>query len=199
MIRTITLVFALLLTAGAVHSQNLDGRLKKIAATKIITIAYRADAAPFSFMDDKKQVTGFSVDLCKRVANLIERQLNVQGLQVKWLPVTIQTRFDAIAKGQADMQALLAQSKIGVDIKTNDAAARKAELELRAQREVLDNEAIAAMEKRGLKMLPMTPELEKEWRGLAERAYPHVRGTMVPAETFDRVRAILDERRGGKP
>jgi len=104
MIRTITLAFALLLAAGAVHSQSLDGRLKKIAATKTVTIAYRADAIPFSFVDDKSQVVGFSIDLCKRVVNLIERQLNVQGLQVKWLPVTIQTRFDAIAKGQADME-----------------------------------------------------------------------------------------------
>ena len=104
MIRTITLAFALLLAAGAVHSQSLDGRLKKIAATKTVTIAYRADAIPFSFVDDKSQVAGFSIDLCKRVVNLIERQLNVQGLQVKWLPVTIQTRFDAIAKGQADME-----------------------------------------------------------------------------------------------
>ena len=104
MIRTITLAFALLLAAGAVHSQSLDGRLKKIAATKTVTIAYRADATPFSFTDDKNQVVGFSIDLCKRVVNLIERQLNVQGLQVKWLPVTIQTRFDAVAKGQADME-----------------------------------------------------------------------------------------------
>lgn len=104
MIRTITLAFALLLAAGAAHSQKLDGRLKQIAATKTVTIAHRADAIPFSFMDDKKQVVGFSIDLCKRVVNSIERQLNVQGLQVKWLPVTIQTRFDAVAKGQADME-----------------------------------------------------------------------------------------------
>ena len=104
MIRTTTLALALLFAAGAVHSQNLDGRLKKIAATKTVTIAYRADATPFSFTDDKNQVAGFSIDLCKRVVNLIERQLNVQGLQVKWLPVTIQTRFDAVAKGQADME-----------------------------------------------------------------------------------------------
>src|SRR5205814_5494499 len=33
------------------------------------------------------------------------------------------------AKGRADMQALLAQSKIGVEIKSNDADARKAEAE----------------------------------------------------------------------
>jgi len=110
-------------------------------------------------------------------------------LRVNWVPIvgaTVMRRQTFDAMTPAAREALLA-------------AARKAELELRAQREVLDNEAIAAMEKRGLKMLPMTPELEKEWRGLAERAYPHVRGTMVPAETFDRVRAILDERRGGKP
>jgi hypothetical protein len=33
------------------------------------------------------------------------------------------------AKGKADMQALLAQSKIGIEIKSNDAASRKAEAE----------------------------------------------------------------------
>jgi len=104
MIRTITLASALLLAAGAVHSQSLDGRLKKIAAAKTITIAYRTDATPFSFTDETKQLGGFSIDLCKRVVNSIERQLNVQSLQVQWLPVTAQTRFDAVAKGQADME-----------------------------------------------------------------------------------------------
>jgi len=104
MFRTTTLALALLLAAGSVHAQGLDGRLKTIAATKTITIAYRADASPFSFMDDGKQVGGFSIDLCKRVVNSIERQLNLQGLQVRWLPVTTQTRFDAVAKGQADME-----------------------------------------------------------------------------------------------
>ena len=104
MFRTTTLALALLLAAGSVHAQGLDGRLKTIAATKTITIAYRADATPFSFTDDKKQVGGFSIDLCKRVVNSIERQLNVANLQVRWLPVTAQTRFDAVAKGQADME-----------------------------------------------------------------------------------------------
>jgi len=104
MIRTTTLALFLLLAAGAVQSQGPEGRLKKIAATKTITIAYRADATPFSFTDDKKQIGGFSIDLCKRVVNSIERQLKMQGLQVKWHLVTTRTRFDAVAKGQADME-----------------------------------------------------------------------------------------------
>lgn len=104
MIRTSILALSLLLAAGPALSQGLDGRLKKIAATKTITIAYRADATPFSFTDETKQVGGFSIDLCKRVVNLIESQLKLQGLQVKWQQVTTQNRFDAVAKGQADME-----------------------------------------------------------------------------------------------
>ena len=104
MIRNITLVLAALFAAGAVHAQALDGRLKKIAATKTISIAYRADAVPFSFGDDKTPVDGFSIDLCKRVANSIERAHNIKGLQIKWVPVTVQSRFEAVAKGRADME-----------------------------------------------------------------------------------------------
>ena len=59
---------------------------------------------PFSFVDDKKQPIGFSIDLCKRVVNSIERQINVQPLKINWVPVTVQNRFDVVAKGQADME-----------------------------------------------------------------------------------------------
>ena len=105
MFRSVAFVLAALFAAGAVHAQAVDGRLKRILDSKTISIAYRADATPFSFEDDKKQATGFTVDLCKAVVKSIERQYKVQGgLAIKWVPVTIQTRFDAVAKGQADME-----------------------------------------------------------------------------------------------
>lgn len=104
MIRISMFALSLLLAAGSFQAHAADSRLKKIASTKTITIAYRADATPFSFTDETKQMGGFSIDLCKRVINLIESQIKVPGLQVKWLPVTTQNRFDAVAKGQADME-----------------------------------------------------------------------------------------------
>jgi glutamate/aspartate transport system substrate-binding protein len=104
MLRTTTLALALLLSAGAVHAQAPEGRLKKIADSKTINIAYRADAIPFSFTNEKKEVVGFTIDLCKRVVDSIGRQLNMQGLKINWVPVTVQTRFDAVIKGQADME-----------------------------------------------------------------------------------------------
>jgi len=85
-------------------AQGLDGHLKKIADTRTITIAHRTDAAPFSFIDAKNEVAGYSIDLCKAIVASIERQIGVAGIKVKYMPVTTQTRFDVVAKGQADME-----------------------------------------------------------------------------------------------
>jgi len=98
------LALALQFAAAPAGAQALDGRLKKIADAKTIAVAYRPDAIPFSYIDDSKQIAGFSIDVCKRVVNSIGRQINVPDLQIRWVPVTTQTRFDAVAKGQADME-----------------------------------------------------------------------------------------------
>jgi ABC-type amino acid transport substrate-binding protein len=101
---TATAVLSAAVLAQGAHAQALEGRLKRIAETSTIAIAYRADATPFSFVNDKKQPDGFAIDLCKRIANSIERQLNIIGLKINWVPVTVQTRFEAVAKGRADME-----------------------------------------------------------------------------------------------
>jgi glutamate/aspartate transport system substrate-binding protein len=105
MIRASMLVLSLLLAAGPAHSQSQPSRLKKIASAGVVTIAYRSDATPFSFVDETKVVGGFSIDLCKRVVALMGTQMKSKApLQIKWHPVTAQTRMEAVAKGQADME-----------------------------------------------------------------------------------------------
>jgi glutamate/aspartate transport system substrate-binding protein len=104
MLRVAVSAVLALFAVGVVHAQALDGRLKKIAQTKTIALGYRTDAMPFSFADDRKQVDGFSIDLCKRVVASIERDLKISNLRIKWVPVTSQSRFDAVAKGAADME-----------------------------------------------------------------------------------------------
>lgn len=109
-------------------------------------------------------------------------------LPVNWVPIvgaTIMRKpaFDALSPPVRDAVV---------------AAARKAGEQLRAHRAVQDDESIRAMQARGLTVLPFTPELEQAWRAVAEQAWPQVRGSMVPAETFDRVQAILAEYRSRK-
>ena len=106
MSRIQTLLAALLLAPALAFAQTppLDGRLKKIRDSKSISVAYRTDALPFSFEDADKQPTGYTVDLCKRVIGVIEKQIGVSPLQIKWVPVNVQNRFAAITGGQADME-----------------------------------------------------------------------------------------------
>jgi ABC-type amino acid transport substrate-binding protein len=84
-------------------SPPLEGRLKKIRDAQSIGVAYRADAMPFSF-EENKQPNGYTVDLCRRVIGALETQLGVKELKIRWVPVTVQNRFDVVAKGQADME-----------------------------------------------------------------------------------------------
>lgn len=57
------------------------------------------------------------------------------------------------------------------------------------------DEAVAAMQKRGLTVTPMTPAAEDAWRRMAEGFYPELRGSMVPADMFDEVVRLLAEYR----
>jgi glutamate/aspartate transport system substrate-binding protein len=91
--------------AAAAQAQvPADSRLKSIIAKKVIRIAYRADARPFSFVNDAKEPLGYTIDLCKQVTKSIERQFGAGEIKIEWVPVTVETRFAAVAGGKADIE-----------------------------------------------------------------------------------------------
>ncbi|MEZ5609462.1 MAG: TRAP transporter substrate-binding protein DctP [Rhodocyclaceae bacterium] len=77
-------------------------------------------------------------------------------------------------------------------------AAARAGTEMRNKARAEVDEAVAAMVKRGLKVTPLTPALDAEWRDFAATIYPQIRGKLVPAETFDEVTRLLAEYRARK-
>ena len=70
------------------------------------------------------------------------------------------------------------------------------QMRLKARAEV--DEAGEAMKKRGLVVNRPSPEQMREWNQLADKLYPRIRGTMVPADTFDEVFRHLTAFRAGK-
>jgi TRAP-type C4-dicarboxylate transport system substrate-binding protein len=76
--------------------------------------------------------------------------------------------------------------------------ARKAGEQMRTRGRLEGDLSVEAMKKRGLKVQTVTPAVEAEWRTMAEGVYPRIRGTMVPAEMFDHVQALLKEYRAKK-
>lgn len=97
------LTLALLLVPSLGRAQTTDGALSKIKATKTVAVAYRSDAAPFSFVDQSKQPNGFSIELCRRIVASLGQQLGVD-MQIQWVPVTVQDRIEAVEKRRADME-----------------------------------------------------------------------------------------------
>jgi glutamate/aspartate transport system substrate-binding protein len=81
-----------------------DSRLKAMIGKKVIRIAYRADARPFSYVNDAKEPLGYTIDLCKQVTNSIAHQFGLEQLKIEWVPVTVETRFSAVASGKADLE-----------------------------------------------------------------------------------------------
>jgi glutamate/aspartate transport system substrate-binding protein len=103
--RVIAALLGLLLWDGPALAQSLDGRLKAIQETGTIKLAYRTDSRPFAYVDGSGgRPIGYSIELCERVARHIEAELRLPKLEIKWVQVDIRTRFDAIIRGEADLE-----------------------------------------------------------------------------------------------
>ncbi|MSQ58373.1 MAG: hypothetical protein EXR36_01640 [Betaproteobacteria bacterium] len=107
-------------------------------------------------------------------------------IDVKWIPIV---GAAVVTRRAWDLMTPYAREQLRT-------AAVDAGVKIRDRARVEDSEAIDAMRKRGLSIVAATPEVEAEWRRLAEEAYPRIRGSMVPAELFDQVRQLVREYRG---
>jgi ABC-type amino acid transport substrate-binding protein len=100
-----TVLFGLLLTlAMALPAQAQDRTLDRIKKSGTLIIGYRETARPFSFKNDQGQPDGYSVDLCRRIATAVEKSLGLSRLNVRFVPVTAETRVEAVAKGTVDIE-----------------------------------------------------------------------------------------------
>jgi glutamate/aspartate transport system substrate-binding protein len=103
--RVIAALLGLMLWDGPALAQSLDGRLKAIQESGTIKFAYRTDSRPFAYVDGAGgRPIGYSIELCQRVAKHIEAELRLPKLEIKWVQVDTRTRFDAIIRGEADLE-----------------------------------------------------------------------------------------------
>lgn len=79
-------------------------RLDRIKQTGTITIGHRETAAPMSFLSTKGEVGGYSIDICQQVVKDLSAQLSVPTLQVRYVPITPQTRIPLMANGTVDIE-----------------------------------------------------------------------------------------------
>jgi len=77
--------------------------LAKLKASKQINVAVSADSFPLSFIKDRGDPIGYSIELCKRVIVHLGRVIGVPDLKTNWVPGTVSERIAMVASGRADL------------------------------------------------------------------------------------------------
>jgi TRAP-type C4-dicarboxylate transport system substrate-binding protein len=109
-------------------------------------------------------------------------------LEIDWAPLV--GALVVTKKAWDEMPPTLRDHCRGVAAKTGE----KITLDSRAE----NDEAVAAMQKRGLVVQPMTPELQATWRAFMQPIWPRLRGLDVPPDLYDEVMRLVAERRAAK-
>lgn len=78
--------------------------LEKIRKEGAITLGYRDAASPFSYLDDKQQPIGYSMDICLKIVEAVKAELKLPTLKVNLSPVGPSTRIPLIANGTIDLE-----------------------------------------------------------------------------------------------
>ena len=124
-----------------------------------------------------------NVPLYVLTARLFEKAPYMIDVNWGWLVGATVVRKDTWDKVPADLRPRLLAIARELGTKVDVEVAR------------LNTEAVAAMEKQGLKVVKVDAAA---WRAMAEKSWPVVRGEVVPAAFFDEVKALRDAQRAGK-
>jgi len=95
--------------SGAASAQSerlapveLTGTLAKARSSGAVTLAYREASVPFSYLS-RGQPVGYSIELCRKLVEAASEAVG-RDLEIKWLPVTSESRIEAIVSGKADLE-----------------------------------------------------------------------------------------------
>lgn len=104
-LRHILATAAALATFGtAAFAQDItQGRLAAIAERGSIVLGHRESSVPFAYLDENQTPIGYSIDLCMKVVEAVEETLGTD-LEVRFVPVTPQTRIALMANGTIDLE-----------------------------------------------------------------------------------------------
>jgi len=110
--RTLVLILAASL-ATVLSAAAAAQTLEKIRKQGAITLGYIDGAAPFSYADGNGEPQGYSVELCRVIADGIAAQLERKQLKTRWVKLTVQNRIDAVRRKQVDLECSTATWTLG--------------------------------------------------------------------------------------
>lgn len=101
---SLLLVLILAVPGSDVLAQDSEGTLDKIARTGEFLIGYRADSSPLSYENSKGEPSGYSVDMCRRIAAGVKAHFGDKEIETKFVRITTDERIAAVVNGKIDIE-----------------------------------------------------------------------------------------------
>jgi len=101
---TTTVLIGAAWSSAALADAGDSPTLARIAERGVVNIGHRETSIPFSYIGDDNEPVGYSIDLCGKFVEAIQAELELDSLEVKYIPVTGQTRIPLLANGTIDME-----------------------------------------------------------------------------------------------
>jgi glutamate/aspartate transport system substrate-binding protein len=104
MLTAFCLLVGVLWSVVPASAQQLSGTLKKVRDSGTITIGYRENSLPFSYVVGNGQPIGYSIDLCLAIVDAVREEIENDNLKVAYIPVTSANRMDKLIDGTIDLE-----------------------------------------------------------------------------------------------
>lgn len=82
----------------------LDATLMRIRDQRVIRLGVREVSRPFSFVDEKKQPTGYAVELCLKAVDAVKAELKLPDIKVEYVVVSGAERIPKLESGDIDLE-----------------------------------------------------------------------------------------------
>lgn len=88
---------------AAAAPEPARGTLDRVRVSGKLNVAYRSDSRPLAYRDETGKAAGYTVELCRRVADAVKAELHLGSLDVNWIPVTGAAGVGEVARARADL------------------------------------------------------------------------------------------------
>lgn len=94
---------ALALCAGLVQAETMN-TLERIRKSGSIALGHRESSIPFSYVDDRNQVVGYSHDIALKILDAVRSELQLPELKVRLVSFPPLTRLPMVQNGMIDLE-----------------------------------------------------------------------------------------------
>lgn len=108
MLRLKALLFTglMMVSSGQVLAREPVPTLERMTQSGTIKLGYATKNIPFSYLDNKGEPVGYTIDLCRRVVDLVKQNLSRPDIKIEFVERTASNRVVLLNDGSIDLECV---------------------------------------------------------------------------------------------